>query len=117
MSDLISRSELLKRFLVNKDGHIIPERDCDNFTVAISIKDVKKIIKEMPIAYSVEGVAHELSKLKHTDISNCDNYIDKIYGYCKQCDRTKLVDKAIEIVKDGGMSAMCELEEEFEEVE
>lgn len=45
MSDLISRSELLKRFCINKDGHRMPERDCDNFEVTVSIKVVKTIIK------------------------------------------------------------------------
>ena len=60
MSDLISRSELLKRFSVSKDGHRIPERDCDNFEVTVSIKDVKTIIKEQPTAYSVGKVIEEL---------------------------------------------------------
>lgn len=59
MSDLISRGELLKRFLVNKDGHRIPERDCDNLEVTVSIKDVKTIIKEQPTAYSVDKVVDE----------------------------------------------------------
>ena len=62
MSDLISRSELLKRFYVNKDGHRIPERDCDNFEVTVSIKDVKTIIKEQPTAYSVDKVVEELKE-------------------------------------------------------
>ena len=62
MSDLISRSELLKRFLVNKDGHRIPERDCDNLEVTISVKDVKTIIKDHPTAYDVEKVVDELEK-------------------------------------------------------
>ena len=63
MSDLISRSELLKRFYINKDGHRIPERDCDNFEVTVSVKDVKTIIKEQPIAYDIDKVISELEKL------------------------------------------------------
>ena len=63
MSDLISRSELLKRFCINKDGHRIPERDCDNFEVTISAKDVKTIIKEQPTAYDIDKVISELEKL------------------------------------------------------
>lgn len=63
MNDLISRSELLKRFTVNKDGHRIPERNCDNFEVTVSIKDVKTIIKEQPTAYSVEEVVEELKEV------------------------------------------------------
>ena len=115
MSDLISRSklieeinELLKSPYANQQQFGAERRE--------AIEIVRDLcVKNQPIAYSVDMVAHELSKLKHTDISNCDNWLDKIYGYCKQCDRTMLVDKAIEIVKDGGM---CELEEdEIEGVE
>ena len=63
MSDLIIRSELLKRFCINKDGHRIPERDCDNFEVTVSVKDVKTIIKEQPTAYDIDKVISELEKL------------------------------------------------------
>ena len=63
MSDLISRSELLKRFCINKDGHRIPERDCDNFEVTVSVKDIKTIIKEQPTAYDIDKVVEELEKL------------------------------------------------------
>ena len=60
MSDLISRDELIKRFCINKDGHRIPERDCDNFEVTVSVKDVKTIINEQPTAYDVDKVVEEL---------------------------------------------------------
>ena len=63
MSDLISRSGLLKRFCINKDGHRISERDCDNFEVTVSVKDVKTIIKEQPTAYDIDKVISELEKL------------------------------------------------------
>ena len=94
MSDLISRGELLKRFLVNKDGHRIPERDCDNFEVTVSIKDVKTIIKEQPTAYDIDKVVEEFRKAswEETDISTV------IY-----------IDDAIEIVKQGGVADdVCE---------
>lgn len=94
MSDLISRSELLKRFLVDKDGHRIPERDCDNFEVTVSIKDVKTIIKEQPTAYDIDKVVEEFRKAswEETDISTV------IY-----------IDDAIEIVKQGGVADdVCE---------
>ena len=77
MSDLISRSELLKRFLVNKDGHRIPERDCDNFEVTVSIKDVKTIIKEQPTAYDVDKVVKELNKL---DVKAIKRYKGGTFG-------------------------------------
>ena len=99
MSDLISRSELLKRFLVNKDGHRIPERDCDNLEVTVSIKDVKTIIKEQPTAYDIDKIVEELktdSSVKLYGSQNSDNYMIP-------------VNKAIEIVKQGGASDdVCE---------
>ena len=106
MSDLISRSELLKRFLVNKDGHRIPERDCDNFEVTVSIKDVKTIIKEQPTAYSVDKVVEELEK-------NASRYTKKYitpYGNNGYKDTKAIsIHKAIEIVKHDGVSDdMCE---------
>ena len=97
MSDLISRSQLLKRFLVNKDWHRIPERDCDNIEVTVSIKDVKTIIKEQPTAYDIDKVVEELEKIEQhcLDMSDCQ-------GQSAICD-------AIEIVKQGGVpDDVCE---------
>lgn len=56
MSDLISRSDLLKCFCVTKDGRRIPEVDCDNMEVTVSIKDVKKIIRRQPTIEAVPVV-------------------------------------------------------------
>ena len=99
MSDLISRSELLKRFLVNKDGHRIPERDCDNFEVTVSIKDVKTIIKEQPTAYDIDKVVEELEQLKNKgSVTKSEKLITNA-----------CVNKAIEIVKQGGVyDEVCE---------
>ena len=96
MSDLISRSELLKRFLVNKDGHRIPERDCDNFEVTVSIKDVKTIIKEQPTAYDIDKVVEELEK--------SSKWINETNGYCDDGNDYIPLSKAIEIVKNGCVS-------------
>ena len=92
MSDLISRSELLKRFLVNKDGHRIPERDCDNLEVTVSIKDVKTIIKEQPTAYDIDKIVEELEKIEQHCLDMSD-----WQGQSAICD-------AIEIVKKGGVA-------------
>lgn len=94
MSDLISRSELLKRFCINKDGHRIPERDCDNFEVTVSVKDIKTIIKEQPTAYDVDNVVEKLEKLKDKgSVTKTEKLITK-----------SCIDNAIEIVKQGGIS-------------
>ena len=103
MSDLISRIELLKRFCVTKDGHRIPERDCDNFEVTVSIKDVKSIIKEQPTAYSVEKVVEKLGEIRSKKTCNKEKCDTK--EICRIC----VVDDAIEIVKQGGVfDDVCE---------
>ena len=97
MSDLISRSELLKRFLVNKDGHRIPERDCDNLEVTVSIKDVKTIIKEQPTAYDIDKVVEEL------ELHSFELGTDSLPVHYVR------LNDAIEIVKQGGVSDdICE---------
>ena len=96
MNDLISRSELLKRFCINKDGHRIPERDCDNFEVTVSVKDIKTIIKEQPTAYSVYKVVEEL------ELHSFELGTDTLPVHYVR------LNDAIEIVKQGGVSDVCE---------
>ena len=108
MSDLISRGELLKRFLVNKDGHRIPERDCDNLEVTVPIKDVKTIIKEQPTAYSVDKVVEELEELKMRYFLTIANTGDEKSDFAYE-NVGNALDKAIEIVKQGVVSDdVCE---------
>ena len=113
MSDLISRSELLKRFLVNKDGHRIPERDCDNLEVTVSIKDVKTIIKEQPTAYDIDKIIEEIKTLKEEALgeynmgeynldNNIGNSISENYRKDMNEGRCFAYDDAIKIVKQGG---------------
>ena len=107
MSDLISRIELLKRFCVTKDGHRIPERDCDNLEVTVSIKDVKTIIKEQPTAYYIDNVVEELERIRAKETCNKEKCDTK--ELCRIC----VVDDAIEIVKHGGVSDdVCEWEKD-----
>ena len=107
MSDLISRSELLKRFCINKDGHRIPERDCDNFEVTVSVKDIKTIIKEQPTAYDVDKVVGEL------ELHSFELGTDTLPVHYVR------LNEAIEIVKQGGVSDasdnVCEWKFEDEE--
>ena len=92
MNDLIRRSELLKRFCINKDGHRIPERDCDNFEVTVSVKDIKTIIKEQPTAYNVDKVVEEL------ELHSFELGTDTLPVHYVR------LNDAIEIVKQGGVS-------------
>ena len=107
MSDLISRNELLKRFCINKDGHRIPERDCDNFEVTVSVKDIKTIIKEQPTAYDVNKVVEEL------ELHSFELGTDSLPVHYVR------LNEAIEIVKQGGISDasdyVCEWKFEDEE--
>ena len=108
MSDLISRSELLKRFYVSKDGHRIPERDCDNFEVTVSIKDVKTIIKEQPTAYDIDKVDEKLKELKMRYFLTIANTGDEKSDFAYE-NVGNALDKAIEIVKQGGVADdVCE---------
>ena len=92
MNDLISRSELLKRFCINKEGHRIPERDCDNFEVTVSVKDIKTIIKEQPTAYDIDKVVEEL------ELHSFELGTDTLpVNYVR-------LNEAIEIVKQGSAS-------------
>ena len=99
MSDLISRNELLKRFCINKDGHRISERDCDNFEVTVSVKDIKTIIKEQPTAYDVDKVVKELNEL---DVKAIKRYKGGTFGDYEGTDYYIKKSEAIEIVKQGG---------------
>ena len=83
--DLISRKELLKKFIVSDNGRRIPEYDIDNFPVETPIKDVKDIIRQLPASFDKEKVIEELE----------DYLFEK---YCVECD-----EKIAEIVEKGGI--------------
>lgn len=93
MERLIDAYSLLMQFCVNKDGKRIPEVDCNNFPVTIPIKDVKDIICNQPTAYDVDKVVQELK----TD------YSVKLYGSNNSGNYLIPVDRAVEIIKQGGV--------------
>ena len=97
---------MLKRFCITKDGHRIPERDCDNFEVTVSIREVKTIIKEQPTAYDIDKVVEELEREKRYGSKYDSYYEENLYrGEMFENDvNNKTIDKAIEIVKQGGVS-------------
>ena len=79
------------------------KRDCDNFGVTVSVKDVKTIIKEQPTAYDIDKVVEKLYE-KRTEILLSNDYECEIINYCLDN-----FDKAIEIVKQGSVSDdVCE---------
>lgn len=91
---LIDADALLKKFCVNSEGRRIPEVDCDNHEITVSIKDIKKFIREQPTAYNVDKVLIELDKQTNLhNISEASDYWTWITA----------MEKAIDIVKRGGV--------------
>ena len=99
---LIDVDELLKTFNVNSDGIRIPEKDCDNFDIKISLKEIKHIIREQPTAYDVDKVVEELNKIKKYNLNLADMMIDIQENGTNR--HFICLEDAIEIVKAGGNS-------------
>ena len=108
MSDLISRSELL-RYMENTElSQFIDEinKGNDNYNST----PLYDYVKEMPTAYSVDEVVEELEKAKHEIASEdyCRSINDKekcVGRNCFEC----CAEYLIEIVKQGGISDdVCE---------
>ena len=102
MSDLISRSELLKRL---EEWNTSDETDKALYNFALNI------IIEQPTAYSVDKVVDELEEIKGLacDGKSCSEC--EYTSYCLEGEQSEKVaiDKAIEIVKQGGVSDdVCE---------
>lgn len=97
--DLISKKWLMKQFVVSEDGRRIPEYDCDNFPITISIKDVKDIIRKAPIAFDKEKMIEQIKSNVSTvqGIAYSEYTSGFSYGYYAA------VMDAVEIVEKGGI--------------
>ena len=94
MSDLISRSELIKLF----KEHMRTAKDFREIIV-----NIIPTIKNQPTAYNVDKVIEELYE-ERTEILLSNDYECEIINYCLDN-----FDKAIEIVKQGGVvDDVCE---------
>ena len=92
MSDLISRSELLKEIEKYKFGAI--SNDTEREYIKKTILD---FIICQPTAYSVDGVVEELEK--------SSKWVNETNEYCDDDGNDYIpLSKAIEIVKQGGVS-------------
>ena len=105
MSDLISRSELLKALSEAEDNYRAEHHDCvmndDPFSDGIlsAMFSVFQIVKSQPTAYNPDKVVEEIIEEAHNTI--VDFKLDKYVYTCK----------AIEIVKQGGVADdVCEWE-------
>jgi len=97
MGRLIDADSFVKKFCVNSEGRRIPEVDCDNREITISIKDVKKYIREQPTAYDTEKVIAELESFAKLAE---DRWANGTSNHAYQ--EHKCWVKAIEIVRKGG---------------
>lgn len=103
MSRLIDADALLKKFCVNSEGRRIPEVDCDNHEITVSIKDIKRIIREQPTAYDVENVVEEIKSqfgckdCEYADVSPTP------YVCLVECAELEVINDICDIVKRGGV--------------
>ena len=109
MSDLISRSALLKEVEKYKFGAI--SNDTEREYIKSTILD---FINFQPTAYSVDKVVEELNEL---DIKSITRYKDGNFGDFDGVEYYIKKRKAIEIVKHGGVSDdMCDCLVQIEKV-
>ncbi|MGN0472225.1 MAG: hypothetical protein ACI4F8_05215 [Lachnospiraceae bacterium] len=95
MSDLISRSELIDYFYYGIDDKPIID--------GISDRKIIDIIKKQPTAYSVAKVVEKLEELKTRYFLTIANTGDEKSDFAYE-NVGNALDKAIEIVKQGGVS-------------
>lgn len=93
---LIDANELLRTFIVNSDGRRIPEKDCDNFDITISLKEIKRIIRECPTVYDFNKVVERLQK----EMKKAKEDVENGRGLLIKEPYTPYI-KAIQIVKEG----------------
>lgn len=92
--DLISRKALFNELFV-RNGKVCPNHDIDNFPINFNVKDIKQAIRNAPTAYDVDKVIEQLENEK-------TNFIGM--GALQSAYFDKGIDKAIEIVKSGGVA-------------
>lgn len=91
MSDLIRRSDLLALY-----------EECEGLKVPVEV--VVQNIKDMPTIYDVDKVVEQLESYKDKGIASCVTNDAWELGACYTMD--KAIDKAIEIVKAGGVDGI-----------
>ena len=100
MSDLISRSALIDVLKVHfdscfrEDGELLYS---DHICTSDDVVDLIKLVENQPTAYDVDKVVKELYE-ERTEILLNNDYEYEIINYC-----IDNFDKAIEIIKQGGI--------------
>lgn len=93
--DLISRKALFNELFV-RNGKVCPNNDIDNFPINFNVKDIKQAIRNAPTAYDVEKVVEGFEKER--------NFLFDKNGHCYSAREKITIDKAIEIIKSGGIA-------------
>ena len=93
MSDLISRSELIENFRKCYSGHL----GMENSDACMTFHGICNVINNTNTVYDVDNVVKELYE-ERTEILLSNDYECEIINYCLYN-----FDKAIEIVKQGGI--------------
>lgn len=88
MDKLISAKSLYKKLSTNYKGERIPEYDVDNFPVTLTLKQIKKVIRDEPAAFDKEKVTEEIAGIMN----------DESIRFAEQA-----VNRSIEIVEKGGI--------------
>lgn len=103
---LIDADALLKKFCVNSEGRRIPEVDCDNHEITVSIKDIKKFIREQPTVYNLDKVVEELEEKHRIKNNKCIDIVHT-HGHTLEYEfyngMSEAFCEAIDIVKRGGV--------------
>ena len=93
MSDrLISANSLMIKLLVNSNGDAIPEYDCDNFPITLTIREVKNLIRNEPTAYNLDEVINKIENF-------CNDQCYLCYTEC--CALEGSHESILDIVKGG----------------
>ena len=101
MNDLISKSALIDALKVHfdscfrEDGELLYS---DHICTSDDVVDLIKLVEKQPTAYDIDKVVEELYE-KRTEILLSNDYACEIINYC-----IDNFDKAIKIVKQGGVS-------------
>lgn len=99
MSDLISRSELIENFRKCYSGHL----GMENSDACMTFHGICNVINNTNTVYDVDKVIEELERIRAKETCNKEKCDTK--EICRIC----VVDDAIEIVKQGGISDdVCE---------
>ena len=118
MSDLISRSEVLiamdtwDKFGYDEHNRLIKiDRTNEEYVPYVHYEDMVKCVNDMPTAYDIDNVIEELEELK--SIYFLANTGDEKSDFAYE-NVGNALDKAIEIVKQGGVD---ESEQKLKEME